>query len=176
MGNWRVTWLVGALLSPLAVSEASACDASGWQSGGEYECLEISRSDHNDQLEIQNTCAEPLEVTAVDCTGFCPEDMPLDPGEEKPFDLPIDAAHDDSFRLTSNRNDSITYTYVLNDCPSEKGCNLSGAGSSSSGWLNALLVAGWLVRRQRRCQLRSGKSVPIDTHVTKSSSNRSRRA
>lgn len=150
MGNWRVTLLVGALLSPFAISEANACDVSGWQSGGDYECLEISRSDHDDQLRIKNTCAEPLEVTVVDCTGFCPEDMQLDPGEDEPFDLPSDAANDDSFRLTSNMNDSITYTYVLNECPSEKGCNLGGAGSSSSRWLSALLVAGWVVRRRRR--------------------------
>lgn len=149
MFKWQVVGAVGCVLLPFGVSEAHACDPSGWQiSGGGGECLEIGRDDH-DELIVENACAEPIEVSVAECTGTCPPDMHLSPGEERPLNLQVEAAADDGFRLISSRDDPITFVYVVNPCPSEKGCSLAAGASASGGWLATLLGGAWVLRRRR---------------------------
>jgi hypothetical protein len=162
MFKWRVMSVVGGLLLPFSISEASACGASGWEispDGG--ECLKTARNER-DELIVRNACNESLEVSVVDCRGLCPPDMELSPGEERPLNLEAEAGANDGFRLTSSKDDEVTFTYVLNNCESEKGCNLGAGGSELGGGLATILWVAWVARRRARGPGLNGRGPPPD--------------
>jgi hypothetical protein len=154
MCNWRAPFGLGAFLVAFGTSDAKACDASRWEyEREEGECLEIFANDHGEP-SAKNTCSETIEVRSLDCSGACPGDMALLPGQGRPLDLPPNPGAEDSFRLASSMNDSITFKFVANICPSEEGCSLGTRSVASSVWLGAPLVAAWVIRRRRLADFR----------------------
>lgn len=120
---------LGCGLVVFGFEQANACDPSYWTYEEESgDCLQISGAEGDGYL-IENACSEAIDVSVKDCVGSCPAASTLAPGAQAPLQLPSKPKGDDTFRLTTDQGDSVTYTFLENICPSSEGdCSVGRAG------------------------------------------------